>query len=361
MSGAARTSPLARLRGGLGSTAGVYLVLLGVIVVAAAVVAAAGRTLFTPGNLTVLMTSIAVLGFVAIGQTLVILVGSLDLSVAYLVSLSSVLAAGTMAGASGGTVPGIVTALVATVVIGALTGCLVAYLQLSGFIASLGVGLLVAGYLASFYRGTTGKASPELAAFGSASIGPLPVPTLLMLACLVLAVVLVGRTRMGMHLLAVGGDAHVARMSGVRAGTPVVVAHALSGLCAGIAGVVIVARLGVGSPTVGEQGGYDLLSIAAVVLGGASLAGGRGSLWGTLGGILIFAVADSAMGILQVNPFLKEVVRGVVIIAAVALYARRTAPIVRRRFAASAGPDPAEASAATAAGPTAPVTEGAER
>lgn len=329
------TGVRAVLRGRHGTTIGVYAVLLVLVAAAAMVVGSTGRNLLTPGNLTVLMTSIAVLGLVAIGQTLVVMVGSLDLSVAYLVSLSSVLAAGVMGGESGQTVPGILTAVLTTTVVGAVTGVLVGYLRLSGFIASLGVGLVVAGYLATNYRGTTGRASSELAAFGVASVGPIPASTLLMLLCLLLAFLLTSRTRLGMHMLAVGGDHEVTRTSGIRPAMPMLTAHALSGLCAGLAGLVIVARLGVGSPTAGAQGGYDLLSIAAVVLGGTTLAGGRGTLWGTLGGILIFAVVDAAMGILQINPFLKDVVRGVVIIAAVALYARRVSVTRGRRFGAT--------------------------
>lgn len=320
------------LRGRHGTTIGVYLVLVAVIAVAAVLVGLTGRNLLTPGNMRVLMTSIAVLGIVAIGQTIVVMVGSLDLSVAYLVSLSSVLAAGVMAGQPGQTFAGIATALIATTLIGAATGFLVGYLRLSGFIASLGVGLVVAGYLATNYRGTTGKATPALAEFGVAGIGPVPASTLLMLLCLVLAFVLMSRTRLGMHMLAVGGDPEVTRTSGIQPAFPILAAHAISGLCAGLAGLIIVARLGVGSPTAGAQGGYDLLSIAAVVLGGTTLAGGRGTLWGTLGGILIFAVVDAAMGILEINPFFKDVVRGVVIVAAVALYARRVSGTSRRRF-----------------------------
>jgi ribose transport system permease protein len=101
-----------------------------------------------------------------------------------------------------------------------------------------------------------------------------------------------------------------------------------------MAGLLLASRLGVGSPTVGSQGGYDLLSIAAVVLGGTLLAGGRGSIWGTIGGVAIFAVIDNVMSVMQVNPFLKDVVRGVVIVAAVAVYTGRTLEQRRARFAA---------------------------
>lgn len=325
-----RTRQLRRMLGS--TTATVYGILLVVVIVGTILAATVGSAFFTPGNVESLLTGTTVLGFVTIGQTLVILVGSLDLSVPFVVSLSSVLAAGVMQGSSGSLVAGVVTGLVVSVLIGIVNGLLVGVVKINGFIATLGIGLIVSGYLYSNYQGSTGKASPQLAALGDATIGFVPVMTLIMVLALFAVVGLLARTRTGMHVYAVGGDAAVARMSGVRNAVPVVVAHAFSGLFAGIAGLVIVARLGVGSPDVGSQGGYDLLSIAAVVLGGAVLAGGRGSLWGSLGGILIFATIDSTLGILQVNPYLKDVVRGIIIIVAVAVYARRSIPRRVARF-----------------------------
>jgi ribose transport system permease protein len=314
------------------TTAIVYLAFAAILAGSTILTASAGRSFFTDGNMSVLATGITVLGFVAIGQTLVILIGSLDLSVPFLVSLSSVLAAGTMGGRSQNLLPGIALALLATTVLGVVSGLLVGLLKINGFMATLGVGLMVSGYLFSNYKGSTGQAAPELALLGSTNIGFLPVTTLIMLVCLVVMAVMLSMTRTGLHIYAVGGDAQVARMSGVHSAKPVIVAHALSGLFSGLAGLVIVARLGVGSPTVGDQGGYDLLSIAAVILGGALLSGGRGSLWGSLGGILVFACLDSVMGIMQLNPYLKDVVRGLIIISAVALYARRSVPKRAERF-----------------------------
>jgi ribose transport system permease protein len=95
-------------------------------------------------------------------------------------------------------------------------------------------------------------------------------------------------------------------------------------LLAAIAGLMLLSRTGTGSPTIGSQGRYDLLSIAAVVLGGTLLAGGKGSVVGTFGGVAIFAVLDSILGVMQVNPFLRDFIRGLVIVLAVALYARRS-------------------------------------
>ncbi|MDQ1606615.1 MAG: ribose transport system permease protein [Microbacteriaceae bacterium] len=317
------------------TTVMVFGVLVMVVIVSVIIAAALGRNFFSQGNLTVLLTSTTVLGFVTIGQTLVILLGSLDLSVPFTVSISSVLAAGVMAGKPDNLVPGIVTALAATTVIGLVNGLLVGLVKINGFIATLGVGLIVSGYLFTNYQGSTGKASPQLVRLGDLVNGFFPVMTIVMVLFFLAVVFFLTRTRTGMHTYAVGGDPAVARMSGVHNAVPIIVAHSLSGLFAGLAGLVIVARLGVGSPGVGTQGGYDLLSIAAVVLGGAVLSGGRGSLWGSLGGILIFACIDSLMGIMQLNPYLKDVVRGIVIIVAVAIYARRSLPVRVSRFPAA--------------------------
>ena len=112
-------------------------------------------------------------------------------------------------------------------------------------------------------------------------------------------------------------------MSGVRTAGPVIAAHVLCSVLAGVAGLLLLSRTSVGSPTIGVQGSYDLMSIAAVVLGGTLLAGGKGSVVGTIGGVAIFAVLDNVMGVMQVNPFLKDFVRGLVIVLAVAVYARR--------------------------------------
>ena len=194
---------------------------------------------------------------------------------------------------------------------------------MNGFIATLGMGLIIKGYLDTNYKGTSGDVPWEFQLIGATGVGPIPVSTIIMLVVALLAALFLSRTRTGNHMFAVGGNEQVARLSGIRTAQPIIVAHVLCSVTAAFAGLLLASRLGVGSPTVGIQGGYDLLSIAAVVLGGTILAGGRGSVWGTIGGVAIFAVLDNVMSVLQVNPFMKDVVRGVVIVAAVAVYTAR--------------------------------------
>ncbi|GAA1151059.1 ABC transporter permease [Ornithinicoccus hortensis] len=317
----------------LTSTVIVYLVLALVLVLGVVLTAASGRNFFSPGNISAILTGTSILGFIAIGQTLVILAGSLDLSVPYVTSLSSLVAGVLMAGQTSNILLGVVVALLVSAAIGLVSGLVVAHWRVHGFIATLGMGLILSGYLATNYKGTAGSAPRDFRLIGATNIGPVPVSTLIMLGCAALVILLLRRTRIGHHLYAVGGNVEVARMSGLRTATPVVLAHVLCSLLAGIAGLLLLARLSVGSPTIGTQGGYDLMSIAAVVLGGTVLAGGKGNIMGTLGGVAIFAVLDNVMGVMEVNPFLKDVVRGLVIIVAVAVYARRNTDRRPARFA----------------------------
>jgi ribose transport system permease protein len=309
--------------GKITSTTIVYGVLVVAIVVGAILTAANGRNFFSVGNVDNILTTTSILGFIAIGQTLVILGGSLDLSVPFMVSLASVVGGGIMAGQSGNIVPAVLATLLLGMVIGLANGLIVTFLKVHGFIATLGTGLIISGYLASNYKGSHGSAPRDFRLLDATRIGPVPISTLIMLGCAVAMIVMLRRSRLGHHLYAVGGNAEVARLSGLRTSVPVIAAHVLCSMLAAVAGLLLLARLSVGNPTIGSQGGYDLMSIAAVVLGGTLLAGGKGNIAGTLAGVAIFAVIDNVMGVMQVNPFLRDVVRGLVIVVAVAVYARR--------------------------------------
>lgn len=321
-----------RLR--LDNTVIVLFALIGVLIVGAVLVSSVGRNFFSDGNIRDILTGMSVLGFVAIGQTLVILCASLDLSVPYVVSLSSLIAADAMQGKQENILWAVAVTLLVAAGIGLTNGVIVAGLKVHGFIATLGVGLIINGYLSTEYKGTSGSVPWEFQLLGASGLGPVPISTIIMVALAVLVALFLRKTRTGHHMFAVGGNPAVSRLSGLRTWQPVVVAHVMCSVTAALAGLLLASRLGVGSPTVGSQGGYDLLSIAAVVLGGTLLLGGRGSIWGTIGGVAIFAVLDNVMSVMQVNPFLKDVVRGVVIVVAVAIYTGRAVERRRARFTA---------------------------
>ncbi|HCT78885.1 MAG TPA: ABC transporter permease [Micromonosporaceae bacterium] len=302
---------------------GVWAALAVTLTIGGILVYADGGSLFTQSSMVSMLQRAAGLGIVAIGQTFAILAGSLDLSVAYVISLTSLIAAETMAGSDAMILPAILAVLAISAAIGLLNGLLITKLQVNAFIATLGVGLLIKGYLEQGYAGPAGSVPASFQRLGYDRIGPVPMSFLLMAAVAAAAWVVLKRTRFGHHVLAAGGDLDVARLSGVRTDWVLIRTHVICSVCAGIAGLYLASRLGAGAPRVGAEGGYDLESIAAVVLGGTVLAGGRGGVAGTVGGVALLAAIDSIFNQLAIDPFFKQVVRGTVIIAAVAIYALR--------------------------------------
>lgn len=306
-----------------GPATGTWIALALVVVVAALVVTVRGGVYFTQANVLNTLGRMSALGLVAVGQTIVILAGKLDLSVAYLIGLTSLIAAELMAGDPALIVPAVLAVLAVSALVGLVNGLVVTRLGVNAFIATLGTGLILKGIIESRYQGPAGAVPPLFQKLGYDRIGPIPVSVVLMLAVAGAAVLFLRRTRTGHHVYAVGGSEEIARLSGVPTGRTVVVAHVLCSLCAGVAGLYLASRLGSGAPYVGTDGGYDLESIAAVVLGGTVLAGGRGGIGGTVAGVALLAVLDNLFDQLVLDAFFKDVVRGAVIILAVAVYARR--------------------------------------
>ncbi|WP_030155622.1 ABC transporter permease, partial [Glycomyces sp. NRRL B-16210] len=313
-----------------GTTALIYLALAAVVLVSGVAVALEGKNLFATANLVDMFTRTSLTGFLAIGMTLVILCRSLDLSVGYTAALSSLVAATTMDGQVANLPLAIGAVLLVSGLIGAANGAIVAFLRVNPFIATLGTGLIIKGYLDTRYKGPAGDVPEAFRAFGYSRIGPVPVSTLVMLALAVAAIWFLRSSRTGHHMYAVGGDVDIARMSGIRTDRVLLTAHVLCGMCAGVAGLLLAARFGTGSAE-SYTNLYELDAIAAVVLGGTLLLGGRGGVAGTVAGVMILAVLDSVFNVLQIDPFAKDVLRGAVIIAAVALYARRQLDRTARR------------------------------
>lgn len=278
----------------------------------------------TVDNVVGMLQRSVALGIVAAGQTLVILAGSLDLSVAYLISYASLLGAETMNGQDANIVPAIGAVLALGIVVGLVNGLVITKLRVNAFIATLGTALIIKGLMENRYDGPAGSVPSSFEELGYYRFGPIPISIFLLIAVVAAVWFLLRHTRFGYRLYAVGGDEEVSKLSGVRTHRVIILAHVLCSVTAVITGLFLASRLGAGTPTVGTDGGYDLESIAAVVLGGTALAGGRGGVLGTLAGVFVLALLDNVFDQLQVDSFAKDVVRGVIIIAAVAIYARRS-------------------------------------
>lgn len=286
-------------------------------------VATAGTRFIGQENLTSILVRSVSLGLVAAGQTIVILAGSLDLSVAYLISVAAVLSGVIMQGDPALIPLGVGVVLLIGAAVGLVNGLLITKLRINAFIATLGVGLILRGGLNSAFTNFAGDVPNAFQVLGYGYLGPIPYSVLLLLAVVGGVWFLLRFTRFGHHVYAVGGDEETARLSGVRSHRTLILAHVLCSIMAVLTGLFLVSRLGSGAPWVGPDGGYDLESIAAVVVGGTALAGGRGGVIGTLAGVLVLALLDNLFGLLQINAFWKDVLRGVILIAAVAMYAVR--------------------------------------
>lgn len=307
------------------STTPIYGVLLVVLVVSWTLI------LVTGGNLNItntLVRSVA-LGIVAVGQTYVILGGSLDLSVAYQVSVTTVVASILMDGDPNRIWFAVPLVILLGAAIGLVNGLLITWLRVNAFIATLGTSLILRGSLNAAYDNYAGEVPRAFRQLGSGGIGPVPYSIILLLATFAIGWYVLGHTRFGHHLYAVGASDEAARLSGVRSSRVIIGAHVICSVTAVVTGLFIVSRLSQGAPWLGTDGNYDLESIAAVVLGGTALAGGRGGVLGTFAGVLILALLDNAFNQLEINTFLKDVVRGVIIVAAVAVYAVRSRKAAR--------------------------------
>lgn len=264
------------------------------------------------------------LGIVALGQTFAILVGSIDLSVANLISVCAVLASFIMQGEPAMIAPAVLAVLALSAAIGLVNGLIIARLDVNPLIATLGVGLILQGLLSASFSNFAGSVPSAFQAFAYGRIGPLPWSVLLLILLALAAWLLLTRTRFGAHLYATGGNRDGARLAGIRTERVVVGAHVLCSLMAGLTGLYLASRLRAGAPWVGRDGVYDLESIAVVVIGGTLLAGGRGGVWGTLAGVFLFATLDAVFNMTGIDAFPKQVLRGAIVILAVAVYAVRS-------------------------------------
>ncbi len=270
-----------------------------------------------------LVRSVA-LGIVAVGQTFVMIGASIDLSVAFMISVTAVMTSFIMQGDPSRVPMAIAVVIGIGIFVGALNGVIITKLKVNPFIATLGVGLLLKGFLNASFENFVGAVPKSFQTLGYGRLGPVPISILVLLLVALIGGFILARTKFGAHLYGVGGSEEVARLSGLRTDRVMIMAHIICSITAVITGLFIVSRLRSGAPWVGPDGLYDLESIAAVVVGGTALSGGKGGVAGTIAGVLIFAIMDTMFNQIGMDAFLKQVLRGAIIILAVASYTVRS-------------------------------------
>lgn len=288
--------------------------LLGFIVLCI-VLSIVSEQFLTVSNLLNVTRQVSINAVIAVGMTLVILTGGIDLSVGSIVALAGSVTAGLLVG--GLSIPmAVLAGLLLGTFIGMMNGIFITYGKIPPFIATMGMMTIVRGYTLVYTDGRpiTGF-SESFRSIGGGYVGSVPIPVIIMILIFIFAWLILKKNKFGRYIYAIGGNEEAARLSGINTRKNLIGVYSIAGLLAALSGIILASRLNSAQPTAGAA--FEMDAIAAVVLGGTSLAGGRGTIVGTLVGALIIGVLDNGLNLLNVSSFYQQVAKGVVILLAV--------------------------------------------
>ena len=252
----------------------------------------------------------------ACGMTLVIILGGIDLSVGSIIAMSGVLGAATVVWGGMPEIVGIIVALLSGLLFGLFNGAIIALTNIPPFIVTLASMNVAKGIAYVYSGGKPIRCMTQAWKFlGAGYVGPVPTPVITMTIVFIVAIFILNRTRTGRHIYAVGGNNTAAQFSGINTAKVKFFVYSFSGLMAGLAGITIASRLYSGTCTSGD--GAEMDAIAAVVVGGTSMAGGSGRLGGTLIGVLIIGILNNGLNLMGVNSDWQYIIKGAVILLAV--------------------------------------------
>ena len=291
-----------------------------------------GGTFLQPQNLINVIRQMSVIAMLAIGLTVVIISTGIDLSVGSILALSAVVAASfaQQPDATNLMYPGLQVPVVAAIAAGLLVGTgagfvngfLIARFRIAPFIATLGMMTAARGLALIYSDGRPiSKLDPSFNYLGQGSILGVPVPIILLIVVAVGTHLMLTSTRFGRHVYALGGNEQAARVSGINLSRVKIGIYMFSGFLAGLGGIILAGRIGSGNPQLGT--GAELDAITAAVIGGASFAGGIGTVWGAVVGAMIIGSLNTGLDLLNVSPFSQQVVKGVIIVVAIIIDERK--------------------------------------
>lgn len=288
------------------------------LIILMAVITIINSNFLTANNLLNLLLQVTSNALIAFGMTFVILTGGIDLSVGSILALSSALTAGLLGSGMPVTLA-ILISLILGCILGMMNGLLISYGKLAPFIVTLATMTIFRGATLVYTNGnpiTKGLSDTFLFQFlGQGYIVGIPFPVIIMFIVFIVLYVLLHKTAFGKSVYAIGENEKAAYISGVKLNKVKIIIYSISGIMASISGLIITSRLSSAQPTAGAS--YEMDAIAAVVLGGTSLSGGKGRILGTLIGALIIGVLNNGLNIIGVSAFWQQVVKGVVILIAV--------------------------------------------
>lgn len=299
--------------------------IFGILLIIAAIGAIASPKFRTEQNTFNVLRQAVALGLVSIGQTFVILSGGIDLSVGATISLVAVYTAGLMKLHPDMTGPIVLLMIFLGLVIGLFNGFLITRLRIVPFIATLATGSILQGFVLNYAKKPVGKIAPGWNYLAEGMVGPIPFPVILLVVLIILAAIVIHRTVLGRYIIATGGNERIARYSGIRTTLVLLVAYVICAVTAVFTGLFLTSRMAIGDPQVGglNYDRFDLDSIAAVLLGGTRLGGGKGTVFGTVAGVLIVSVLNNIFNLVGINTFYQWIVKGLIILIAVAAYSTR--------------------------------------
>ena len=279
------------------------------------------RRFLTVGNIFNVFRQSSINAVIATGMTFVIITGGIDLSVGSTLAFSSAVGA-FLLGSGMNTPLAVIITLIVGLVIGMSNGIIIAKAKLQPFIVTLAMMTIFRGATLVFTQGrpiSTGyeKNADLFSSIGTGSLFGLPTPIIIMIIIFAIAFFILKNTTIGRYIFSVGGNEEATKLSGINVDRIKIFAYGASGLLAALAGIIVTARLSSAQPTAGS--GYELDAIAAVVIGGTSLAGGIGSIFGTIIGALIIGILNNALNLLDVGSYYQQLAKGLVILIAVLL------------------------------------------
>ncbi len=276
----------------------------------------------TVTNLLNVVRQIAVNGILAIGMTIVCLTGGIDLSVGSIVAFSGIIAAGLLRDTSYPIIVIVLAAVAVGAVCGLYNGYFVAYWNAAPFVVTLSMMTIARGLTYVYSDGRPiSNLRTEFLTIGKGSIAGIPIPTLILAAVFILGSIMLSKLKFGRYVYAVGGNENAAMVSGINVKRIKMMVYVLSGIACGIAAIILTARVSAGLPQAGES--YELDAIAATVIGGTSLSGGRGRLWGTIVGAVLLGIVNNGLDLLNVSSFYQQIVKGLIILGAILIDSKR--------------------------------------
>ncbi len=267
-------------------------------------------------NLMNVLRQVSINGIIASGMTLVILIGGIDLSVGAVAALASVIAATIANEAQPNWWIAVPIAILVAAAVGLVTGIFISYLKIAPFIMTLAMMTIARGLAFTFSNGKpVSGVHQAFLVFGKGNFLGVPIPAWFLAIIIIFTICLLKYTPLGRFIYAVGGNETAARNSGINVRAIKVAVYVIAGTCTGIAAVILTSRLSAGLPQVAA--GYELDAIAAVVIGGTSLKGGKGGMVGTVIGVFIIGFINNGMDLMNVASYPQQIIKGIVIILAV--------------------------------------------